>query len=55
MKRTYFLIISLLVSSNAVVKETESFSASRLEEDTRVGLMLSVEMDPSFCNKICFS
>lgn len=25
MKRTYFLIISLLVSSNAVVKETETF------------------------------
>lgn len=24
-KRTYFLIISLLVSSNAVVKETETF------------------------------
>jgi hypothetical protein len=56
-KGTYFLIISLLVSSNAVVKETKtlkSFSASWSEEDTCTVLMLSVGMDLSFCDKICF-
>ena len=58
MKRTYFLIISLLVSSNAVVKETETFEklfSFPVGRGYSCGLMLSMEMDLSFCNKICFS